>query len=81
MALCLHHILQTTVQSEKGGLIVQFFFPLIYEDAIEHLPSSVFFFLYIPNDPEFNLELQSSVCVGTDEGSHQWYVKEMRRQR
>lgn len=48
-----------TAQSEKRGLIVPLFLPLIHEDAIEQLHSSLFVFLsllYISIDPEFKVE-------------------------
>lgn len=72
-----------TAQSEKRGLIVPLFLPLIHEDAIEQLHSSLFVFLsllYISIDPEFKVEIQSSVGVCTDGGSLQQYLKEMKRQ-
>lgn len=84
MALCLHHFLYSTAQSARGGLIVPLFLPLILKDAIEQLPlslSHVFLSLiYIPYDLEFKAEIQSRVCVCTDEGSLQQDLKEMRRQ-
>lgn len=73
------------MQSEKRGLIVPLFLPLIHDDAIQQVSSpllcAVPSLFYIPADPKFKVEIQSIVYVCRVEDSLPQYLKEMKRQK